>query len=97
MSDKFLNHLLFCLGEECGEVQQVVGKSGRFGIYHLSPRTDKINLLNLKDEVTDLLAIYEMICETLDEPKTLEESEIKKKKEKVMEYYTRMLNGEFKS
>lgn len=28
-----LDHLLACAGEECGEVQQVVGKALRFGIW----------------------------------------------------------------
>jgi|WetSurMetagenome_2_1015567.scaffolds.fasta_scaffold92423_2 NTP pyrophosphatase (non-canonical NTP hydrolase) len=59
----FITHLLFCLSEEAGEVQQVIGKIGRFGFDDINPNTQSENMLELQKEITDLIAVYEMICE----------------------------------
>lgn len=56
-----VKHLLACLGEECGEVQQIVGKSLRFGIYDVNPKTNVSNIENLKLELFDIISVVEML------------------------------------
>ena len=56
-----LAHILAVLGEECGEVQQVVGKSLRFGIFDIPPNDDKTNFELIRKEVHDVVAAY-VIC-----------------------------------
>ena len=64
---KRIDHLLFCLGEECGELQQAVGKAGRFGIGASSRKTGMPNLESIQREFNDVLAMYEMMMLEVDE------------------------------
>ena len=50
---EYQNHLLACIGEECGELQQAVGKALRFGL-----DTEKEN--NIKREFIDLLGVMDL-------------------------------------
>ena len=81
-----LDHLLACAGEECGEVQQVVGKALRFGIWDHHPDKKITNLEMLRREVHDLLAVYELICEELGESKSIDPALIRNKRQRVMHY-----------
>ena len=56
-------YLLACLSEECGEVVQVIGKAQRFGVLDIFPRGGETNWLKLRNEVHDIIAVYEMYCE----------------------------------
>ena len=88
-----LDHLLFCIGEECGEIQQVVGKAGRFGIMDTNPKTKKTNWIELHKEIHDLIAVYEMLSDELHKAPNLDRLLINKKKkriEKYMQYASRL-------
>lgn len=80
-----LDHLFSCLGEECGEVQQVLGKIDRFGLNDIKPGTDQPNWEKLRIEVHDIMAVYEMYCNEVGYKPELSRHLIKLKKEKVEE------------
>lgn len=81
-----LDHLLACIGEESGEVQQAAGKSLRFGIYDRNPNTMKPNFSDLRGEVHDVLAIYYMICDELEEDSDIDPRLLQDKIDKVKRY-----------
>lgn len=81
-----LTHLLACLGEECGEVQQIVGKSLRFGLYNLHPKEKELNVAMLQKEVHDILAVYMMICEEEGLDPAINREAIAVKKARVNRY-----------
>jgi len=81
-----LDHLIACVGEECGEVQQVVGKTMRFGILDTNPKTKNSNWVELRKEVHDLVAVYEMLCDEFDRVSDLDRSLIERKKKRVLKY-----------
>lgn len=81
-----LDHTLAVLGEECGEAQQVLGKINRFGILDKNPRSKKTNWVELRKEVHDIMAVYEMVCDEFDRVSTLDRSLIAKKKKRVEKY-----------
>lgn len=83
---KQIKHLLACVGEECGEVQQLVGKSLRFGVLDCHPKTDAQNWGRLKEEVADVIAVYEMLADRMGEGPELDRGHIRNKKEKVISY-----------
>jgi len=80
------DHILSCLGEESGEIQQVVGKATRFGILDKNPLTKKTNWVELRKEVHDLVAVYEMLCHEFDRVETLDRKLIERKKKRVLKY-----------
>ena len=81
-----MDHLIACIGEECGEVQQAVGKALRFGILDTNPKTKNTNWVELRKEVHDLIAVYEMLCYEFDRVPDLDRSLIEKKKKRVRKY-----------
>lgn len=86
-ADKRIQYLLACLGEECGEVQQVVGKALRFGTYDHHPKTDDIaNIELIRREVHDVLAVYTMLMRELSLPETINPLRIQNKIAKVERY-----------
>ena len=82
------DHLLFCFGEESGEIQQVLGKIGRFGMYDSNPHVKNsiVNFEHLTLEVHDLLAVYEMLCDEINEECAISRRLIDKKKKRVKKY-----------
>ena len=81
-----LDHLLFCLGEECGEIQQVAGKAGRFGLDDINPKTQESNLTEIRKEIHDLIAIYEMLCEECAIDGQIDVVLLAQKKQRVKQY-----------
>jgi len=81
-----LEYLLVCLGEECGEVQQMVGKSLRFGVDDRHQDEVNTNLERLEMEITDVIAVWEMLAEELNFFSELNRDAIELKKDKI-EYY----------
>ncbi len=79
------DYLLASLGEESGEVQQAVGKSLRFGLLDVNPKLDdgKTNWVQLRQEIHDVVAVYEMLCDEFDRVETLDRSIIEAKKVKI--------------
>lgn len=53
--------LLAVLAEECGEVVQRVGKILRHGVGSVSPYSGLANKSSLEDELTDVLAITDLL------------------------------------
>jgi len=56
-------HLLTILGEECVEVAQRCSKALRFGISEVQPGQDLTNASRIVSELTDLLAVLEMLSD----------------------------------
>jgi len=83
-TDTKLIHLLACVGEECGEVQQAVGKSLRFGIQDCHPITGEQNWPSVVQEVHDVVAVYEMLCNHMGYSGELNQGAIRAKKAKVV-------------
>lgn len=80
-------HLLVCLAEECAEVQKAVTKSLRFGLEDRGPKGITTNQEDISIELTDMLAIVEMLNEI--EPgirPIIERYVVDAKKEKVRRY-----------
>jgi hypothetical protein len=82
-------HLLICLAEECAEVQQAVSKALRFGLDDGYPDSGATNAQDITRELTDLMAVVELLEEegVLEWPHSPEARETKKAKiRKFMEY-----------
>lgn len=79
----YLNH---CLAEECGEVIQVLGKIGRFGLYDTGPKKEENNLVELSKEIHDIIAVYEMFCAEQGEVAYIDRDMIISKKVRVKKY-----------
>ena len=86
-NERTIDHLLFCLGEECGELQQIVGKAGRFGVYSESRKTKERNVVSLKKEYHDIVAMYQLLMFQLGEDTRLEPELIRYKKDKTIAYF----------
>lgn len=85
--DKFEQQLLMILCEECGEVIQAISKGVRFG-FDSKFKSDATNAEKVAFEMSDLIAVYEMLVER---GILLETSELlkAKKKEKVVEMFNK--------
>ena len=84
-SEYVQSHILACVGEECGEIQQIVGKSLRFGILDYHPKTGEQNWSELKKEVHDLVAVYQMLCNNMGEAADFDKGMIRAKKKKTIQ------------
>jgi NTP pyrophosphatase (non-canonical NTP hydrolase) len=80
------DYLLACISEEAGEVSQAVGKAHRFGLLDRNPNSNKTNWVDLRKEVHDLIAVYEMLCDEFDRVEVLDREMIEAKKVKVEKY-----------
>ena len=81
------NHLLHCIGEESGEISQVIGKAGRFGLFDIHPKTGRTNWGELNLEAHDLIAVVEMLHEhESGHPFEIDRALIDAKKQRVTEY-----------
>ena len=82
-----IEHLLTCLAEEAAEVQQAVFKALRFGLDDGYPGTTRTNCGDIVDEVTDLLAIVQMLQESSMLPPSVGyQGDIDEKKCKVIKW-----------
>lgn len=54
-------HLLCILAEECAEVAQRVSKALRFTLDEVQPGQEATNAERIVGEMTDLIAVYEML------------------------------------
>lgn len=54
-------HLLTCAMEEAVEVAQRICKTLRFGLLEVQPGQELSNRMRIRQELTDLLAVLEMI------------------------------------
>lgn len=80
-------HLLVCLAEECSEIQKAVTKSLRFGLEDRGPKGLTTNQEDISIELTDMLAIVEMLNEIEPGIKPIIDREIvNAKKLKVRRY-----------
>jgi hypothetical protein len=81
-------HLLVILAEECSEISKDVSKSLRFGLDEWSPYDPEQlpNRHKISQEITDLLAVAEMLVEEGVIGKFDERVFIDRKKEKVKKY-----------
>lgn len=80
------DYLLACVSEEAGEIVQAVGKSHRFGLLDKNPKSKHTNWVDLRKEVHDLIAVYEMLCDEFDRVPTLDRKLINTKKTKVTKF-----------
>lgn len=80
------DYLLACISEEAGEITQSVGKAHRFGLLDKNPKSKHTNWVDLRKDVHDLIAVYEMLCDEFDRVETLDRKLIKAKKNKVTKY-----------
>lgn len=85
-----LDHVLAVLGEECGEVQQAIGKITRFGF---DDNNQPHNWSRLRAEVHDIIAAYEMVCLEYGESSDIDRSLVENKKAKVKHYMTVASDG----
>lgn len=79
-------YLLAVLSEEAGEIVQSVGKALRFGLFDKRITTAHTNWDDLRLELHDLLAVYEMICESEDRKFAIDAELIEAKKLKIEHY-----------
>ena len=86
---KMKDYLLVCMSEEGGEIVQAAGKALRFGLLDKNPTSKNTNWVDLRKEIHDLIAVYEMLCDEFDRVEVLDRNLINKKKAKVEKYMSR--------
>jgi NTP pyrophosphatase (non-canonical NTP hydrolase) len=64
MTDNKLKEIAGILQEECAEVIQAVSKVNRFGLDNFKPGNLKTNRQHLEEELGDLVAMINLMCET---------------------------------
>jgi len=81
-------HILTCLSEECGEVIQAASKALRFGLNNKNPKTGVINKDHLIAEITDVVAVINILVERgiLDDDKIMNENALEAKAKKLNNY-----------
>lgn len=79
-------HLLACLSEECGEIQQAVGKALRFGLDDGHPEKFTTNAQDIAKECQEVIAIIEMLESNGIIERTKTRKAIDEKKVKVLRY-----------
>jgi hypothetical protein len=78
-------HFLACVGEECGEIQQEVGKALRFGLDDVNPVTNEKNRDAITREFNDLCgAMITLFDCSLDE--LIDYRTINTKNKKIMKW-----------
>lgn len=83
-----IDYLLTCLGEEAGEISQAVGKSLRFGLEDAPFEGGDRNLHQLQKEIHDIIAVYEVLMDTLGETTDINRVMINSKKLKMAKWAT---------
>lgn len=79
-------HLLSCLAEECMEVAQRATKAQRFGLLEVQPEQALTNWQRIQEELTDLLAIMEMLEDSAGSMFFIPRDGVSAKKAKVEKY-----------
>lgn len=81
--------LLICLNEECLEVAKEADKSVRFGLDDWEPGTSptETNRKRLTDELSDLIAVAQMLKDELHIDEYMNEEKISNKKDRVEKYF----------
>lgn len=81
-------YLLVCLNEECLEVAKEVDKALRFGLDDWSPSgpSSETNRKKISQELTDLIAVAQMLKDEMCIDEYMIEENLNRKKDKV-EYY----------
>lgn len=82
-----IEHLLWCLAEECAEVAQRASKAARFGLDEIQPGQSLTNEERLWQEMNDLAGVGEMII-SLRKAGGLSRTQVDKKKVKVEKFLT---------
>lgn len=80
-------YLLTKLAEEASEVAQIALKAQQFGLDYLHPKLLESNAARIRAELTDLLAIVDMLNEECLLSFLVHNDAIATKKEKVNKYY----------
>ncbi len=78
-------NMLTILSEECAEVSHRASKILRFGLQEIQPGQVYDNAERLSHEMSDLIAVYEMLTESIGVP-TINRDAIIAKKAKVLKY-----------
>ena len=80
---------LACLLEECGEIQQAIGKILRHGYESVDPtkRLARTNRENLEREIGDLQAILELMKDDLDQNSIMRKLMVKREQLKVWTHF----------
>ena len=79
-------HLLTVLMEECSEVQKDICKSLRFGLSDAYKENKPLNRENITTELTDLIAVAQMLVEEGFIDDFMSKEEINNKKLKVEKF-----------
>jgi len=79
----YKEHLLACLGEECGEVSQIVGKSSRFGSFDAKHQDVPNNIELMRKEVHDIISVYRDYCRETGHKFEIDESLLDAKRRRV--------------
>lgn len=84
-------YLLTQMASECNEVAHRIAKAQQFGLNETEPGKDKNNADRIVQEFSDLLGVFQMLCEKgilfMDNDQLLLDIEAKiKKVERFMEY-----------
>jgi NTP pyrophosphatase (non-canonical NTP hydrolase) len=64
MTETQLKEIMGILQEECAEVIQAVSKVNRFGLDNTKPGTEYSNREHLEEELGDLVAMINILCDT---------------------------------
>ncbi len=76
-------HIFTCLMEESAEVAKEASKVNRFGSSDIHPDSTLTHAEKLINEFHDLLAVYQMALDEINEEFIIDENKIKEKKEKL--------------
>ena len=79
-------HLLTVLMEECSEVQKDICKSLRFGLSDTYKENKPLNKENITTELTDLIAVAQMLVEEGFIDDFMLQEKINNKKQKVEKF-----------
>ena len=80
------DYKLSCISEEAAEIVQAVSKATRFGMFDINPETKRTAWMQIRHEMHDLLAVYEMFCDEFDRVPDLDRYLIENKKEKSLKF-----------
>lgn len=80
-------YLLTCLAEEASEVAVRASKAIRFGLHEIQPGQEKTNTQRLIDELTDLIAVIQMLGLERHIDLDARDAAIRAKWEKIDKFY----------